>query len=73
MQALTSSVVGLFLDLLFLLSPDGVGRLGRNSWRQCNTRPTRGEGGASPWHFAGVPKISLISKSPWSGTYQILS
>ena len=30
----------------------GVGR----SWMYCNTRPTRGEGGASPWHFAEVQK-----------------
>ena len=62
-----------FSDLFFLLSPEGVG-----DWAEIlggsaiPSRPvTKAE--QAPKHFAGGPKISLISKSPWSGTYQILS
>lgn len=35
------------------------------SWRYCNTRSTRDEGGASPGAPHPVLKISLISMSPY--------
>ena len=59
----TKSITKDSLFHLFISPQRGGGR----AWRYCNTRSTRGEGGASPWQLRLGSKISLISKSPYRG------